>query len=354
MAFVLASTAAAVSFREWATVPFHFIWIGLTLLYGWRVWRIRATLLTLGAVILLTGFALLDDVFHGTQPAEELTEIPLMAVVFLVMVWYVRRHVAAREQARLVSERNLALLNQQRRLIQDASHVLRTPLTIAMGHAELMLRAATEPAATHDLRIIVGELHRLKTISDRLLALAAIEQPDFLHTFETPIGDLVTQVWSRWSSTSPRVRLGAVLDESVRLDPAHVADALDELISNALVHTPASAAVTVSVSREDGWVALTVADEGQGIPEAEQDRIFERFARADATNGHKGLGLGLALVKAIAEAHGGFVALRRAPGHGSIFELRLPAPVTSTPTSGTGPAPCAGAEPSLLTPGAIW
>ncbi|HEY7223944.1 MAG TPA: HAMP domain-containing sensor histidine kinase [Micromonosporaceae bacterium] len=322
--WVAANATAVVVVSEWATVPFHFIWIGITLLYGWRVWGLTATWVWLGVVVLSTGLSLTYDVFLGDQPVDELTEIPLMATVFLAMVWYVRRHVQAREQARVVSERNLELLEQQRRLIQDASHVLRTPLTIAMGHAELLLRDPTGPAVVDDVHVIIGQLRRLKTISDRLIALAGSERPDFLVVVETSVSDLITQAGARWFPTTSRVRLGTVVDELVRVDPGRIADAIDELVSNALEHTPAAGSVTLTARRDRDCVVVAVADQGPGVPTEDQERIFERFGRTVQADEHNGLGLGLALVRAIAEAHGGRVSVRNATTAGAVFELRLP------------------------------
>ncbi|MBO0774039.1 MAG: hypothetical protein J2P35_21520, partial [Actinobacteria bacterium] len=96
--FVLLNAAGILVVREWATVPFHFIWISLSLLYGWRVWALRATAVTLAAVIVITGASLGYDVLAGSQAPDELTEIPLMSAVFAAMVLFVRRSVAAREE----------------------------------------------------------------------------------------------------------------------------------------------------------------------------------------------------------------------------------------------------------------
>jgi signal transduction histidine kinase len=322
--FVLANTGAILIFRGWATIPFHFIWIGLSLLYGWRVWGLRATIWALVAVMVLTGLAMAVDVTLGDQAPDELTEIPLMATVFVVMVWYVRRSIAAKDEIHRVSEHNLALLQQERQFIEDASHVLRTPLTVALGHAELISRTTTDPVTAQDSKVIVDELKRLKTVSDRLLELAATEQPDFVHPVETSIRDLITDAHSRWSATNPAVEFGRVVNASVPLDPARILDALDELIGNAVGHTPAGTPVKLSARRENGAVVVAVADRGPGIRLSEQARIFDRFSRADGADRRNGVGLGLAIVRAIAEAHGGSVGVRSEPGRGATFELRLP------------------------------
>jgi signal transduction histidine kinase len=323
-AFVGVNAWGILMLREWATVPFHFIWIGLSLIYGWRVWSIRATGAALGVIVVVTGATLLVDVISGDQAADELTEIPLMSAVFIAMVLYVRRSDVAQRKIERVSEHNLALLEESRRLVQDASHVLRTPLTIALGHAELLQRTTSDPDAAEDAQVVVDELHRLKKTTDRLLELAKSEQPDFLYPVETSLGHLVTTTTTRWTGTHSEVRLGQVEDTVAWVDPDRVAEALDEVIGNAIVHTPPGTPILVSAYREHGYHVISVSDRGPGVPDSAMDGIFDRFAHSTDSD-HRGVGLGLAIVQAICEGHGGAVAVHARPGGGSVFELRLPA-----------------------------
>jgi signal transduction histidine kinase len=347
VAFVIVNTAGILRFSDWATVPFHFVWIGLSLLYGWRVWKTPGTAAALVTVIFLTGIALTKDVVDGRQSPDELTELPLMGIVFVVMVWYVRRAVAGREQIRRISEHNLALLQRQRELVQDVSHVLRTPLTIALGHAELLLRGSRDSETARDLTVVIDELTRLKHVSDRLLALAASEQPDFLQGVETRVDRLVTQAASSWSSSHPAVVLGGIAPVSALLDPTQVRFALDELINNAIRHNPPETPVVLSVSSVDGEASMAVTDRGSGILREAQPRIFDRFVRLSRTREDGSLGLGLALVKAIAEAHGGRLFLHSVPGAGTTFTLCLPAEGGIVPKTGDGEdADVAGERPS--------
>jgi signal transduction histidine kinase len=336
--FVAANTIGILTFGEWATVPFHFIWIGLSLMYGWRVWSVGATGWALASVIVLTGGAMTEEVHLGQQAPDELTEIPLMSVVFCVMVWYVRRAVSARELFRRVSEHNMALLRQQRLLVQDASHVLRTPLTIALGHAELFRRTTSDTERAADLDVVIDELKHLKHISDRLLALAALDQPDFLRPVRSRVDDLVIQVWSRWSTTHAEVVLGSLVALEVPHDDLQVREALDELITNAVRHCPPGTPVTVAMSVVNGGVRIAVADRGPGIPEDDRARIFDRFAQAEGSSSRRGVGLGLAFVRAIADAHGGTVSMSHTAGGGSTFSLWLPGRVVR-PTAATDAAP---------------
>jgi signal transduction histidine kinase len=321
--FVTINALAIVLLSEWATVPFHFIWIGVSLMYGWRVWSMRVTVISLGVIVVVTGVPLLDDVFRGYQEPDELTEIPLMSAVFLVMVLYVRRRVAAQQETERIAAHNLALVEQSRTLVQNASHALRTPLTIALGHAELLQHSANGPETTSDARVVVDELNRLKNITDRFLRLAKSEQPDFLYPVETAIGELVRTTASRWSATRPSVSLGVVENEVMWVDPDRVAEALDEMIGNAVVHCPPGTPVEVCSERRADRRVISVADRGPGIPTAMTASVFERFSHGSGTS-PRGAGLGLAIVKAITEGHGGSVQVRNRAGGGTVFEMMLP------------------------------
>src|SRR5256885_2270739 len=119
--FALLNLVAIYVFAEWETVPFHFIWVSLTILYGFRVWQLRSTLILLGVIIVITGILLIIDIAKGAQPLDELTEVPLMSAMFLAMVWHARRRLVATEAMRRVSDENLRLLERERRFIQNAS-----------------------------------------------------------------------------------------------------------------------------------------------------------------------------------------------------------------------------------------
>jgi two-component system OmpR family sensor kinase len=309
--------------REWATIPFHFIWIGLALIYGRRVWTLPGTCAALGVIILVTGLTLGADVASGDQAADELTEIPLMSAVFVVMVLYVRRSVAAQKQTERVSEHNLTLLEQGRRFVQDASHILRTPLTIALGYAEVLQRTTVDPDAAQDAQVVIDELIRLKKTTDRLLELAKSEQPDFLYPVETSVSGLVTSVASRWVGTHPAIGLGRVEEAVISVDPDRVAEALDEMISNAVLHTPDGTPIEISARHDGAHQVLSVSDSGPGVPDFLVPAIFDRFAHLPQTGSHRG-GLGLAIVKAITEAHGGEVRVMNRREGGSTFEVWLP------------------------------
>jgi len=322
--FAIANLVAMLVFARWETVPFHFIWVSLTILYGFRVWSMTPTVWVLGAIILVTGVVLIVDISRGTQPLDEVTEVPLMAAMFLVMVWHARRRLAVTEEIRRVSEANLRLLERERQFIQNASHELRTPITIAIGHAELLHQAKDPGTIAEDALVVIQELMRLRRLAERLLILAAAEDPDFLHKRLVEVEPMLVEAVHRWLATPRQWRLGATDEAVVDADADRLALAIDALIENAVKHTKPNDWIELSVRRNHG-VEIEVADSGSGIPTKDLERIFERFASADASGSRDAgsLGLGLAIVKTVAEAHGGSVRVRSQVGKGSAFELVL-------------------------------
>jgi signal transduction histidine kinase len=326
--FILLNLLAMRLIPAWQTVPFLVIWVTLTTIYGFRLWHLGSALLTVVCVTLATGGMIGWQVLRGKQDADYLAEVPLLAMMFVIMVWHSRRRVVAMEEMRRVSEHNLLLLEQQRQFLQDASHELGTPIAIALGHAELIQQAATDQAIAADARVAVDELLRMRRLTSRLLLLAATDGPDFLSPAPVDVEELVVDALRRWSHVPRRWSLGEIADARVLADRDRLSLALDALIENAVDHTSAgSGSIELSARREGEHVALTVTDSGPGIPAAEVGRIFRRFSRIDTGRSREagGFGLGLAIVKAIAEAHQGTVSVRSAVGQGSAFELRLPA-----------------------------
>ncbi len=343
-AFSVVNLAAIVIFSHWETVPFHFIWISLTLLYGFRVWSIKPTAWVLTVVMVTTAAAIGWDVFHGAQTVDELNEVPLMAAMFWLMVWHAQRRLAANTERDLVSDENARLLATQRRFLQDASHQLRTPITIALGHAELLAGELAGQPEARDIQVVVGELARLRRLGERLLMIAASEDPDFLHPEPVALDRYTLEVFQKWRPTADRRwALGQLDPVLVNADRERLGLAVDALLENAVRHTAQGDTIRLSVLRSlDGESArMIVADGGEGILPAELDRIFERFRTGSGLGGTRGTGLGLALVRAVARAHGGEVRVRSSPGKGSEFELVLPIappPPQATDRTGSGEA----------------
>ena len=333
VAFIGLNLIAMRLIPAWQTVPFLIIWVSLTVIYGFRLWRLGSTILTVAVVTLATGGLIGWQVLRGEQDLDYLAEVPLVAMMFVVMAWHSRRRLAAMEEIRRVSEHNLRLLDRQREFLQDVSHELGTPITIALGRTELISRAATDAGVAEDARVAVDELLRMRRLASRMMLLAATDSPDFLRVAPVDVADFLMETLHRWSQTRRRWSLGPLAEASVPADEDRLTLALDALIENAVDHTGPDGRIELSARRDGGNVILAVTDSGPGIPAAEVGRIFGRFTRVDPGRSREagGFGLGLAVVKAIAEAHRGSVQVRSTLGHGSVFELILPAAAQPSP-----------------------
>ena len=322
-AFALANLGAMIVWPGWETIPFHFVWISLTIVYGFRVWSPNATGVVLGAVILLTGASILADAFAGTQLWGELFEVPLMSAMFLAMVWHARRRQAAMRQVEAIAETRASLLERQERFLHDASHELRTPVTIARGHLELLRWEAPEAP---ELDVALDELERIEGIIGRLLLLAKADQPDFVRFGEVEIDRFLEDVFMRWSEVAERAwRLELDVTGAIRADEDALRNALDALLENAVKYTEPRDAIELRAHAAGGEIVIEVADEGCGVPPEALDRIFDRFARADGarTRAQGGVGLGLSIVDAIAKAHDGYCSVEPRE-QGTSFVLHLP------------------------------
>jgi heavy metal sensor kinase len=219
------------------------------------------------------------------------------------------------------------------RFTADAAHELRAPLALLRTQVEVTLRRDRAPAeyrASH--RAILVEVEQLSRTADHLLLLARADAGVLaLHTELVDLPELLETILDRWRPLALdrdiRLESDLPLEGDVRADPELVRRLLDNLLDNALRHTPAGGTVRLSAARDgQGW-AIAVEDTGPGIPAELRPHLFERFARADPARGREtgGAGLGLSLAAAIAAAHGGRVTVEGAPA-GARFVVLLPAP----------------------------
>ena len=317
--FCLANLAVLVRLVDFETVPFHFVWVSLTLVYGYRVWRLRSTLLTLGAVCVATGVTLGWVVTQGPQGPDELTEVPLMGAMFLAMVWHAQRRQAALEQVRQAAER-------EHEFVRDASHQLKTPITVARGFAQLLREEDVPVTARNDLDVLLDELDRLAKIAEGLLVLAAT-QGETLVLDAVDVDDIVEGAGRRWrASARRRWHFECHAHGVVRADRLRLDSALDALIENAVQATDVEDRITLVAHARGETVVFDVSDSGVGIPDQFLPRVFDRFWTTSGIerDDRRGTGLGLAIVKAIAKAHGGSVSVQSVVGVGTSFRLQIP------------------------------
>jgi signal transduction histidine kinase len=279
----------------------------------------------LGGVVSATGASIMVDAFEGSQLWGELFEVPLMSAMFVAMVWHARRRVEALAKVEALADERAGLLEQEERLLHDVSHELRTPVTIARGHLELLgRRLATDQP---ELTVAFDELARIERIVDRLLLLARAERPDFVAATSVRLVPFLEDVFMRWAEVAPRAwRLGEILDVTLQVDETWLRAALDALLENAVQYTDDRTRIELSARGEEHFVVISVEDEGLGIAADSLARVFERFARSDASRSRRegGAGLGLSIAIAVARGHGGTCTAHSVLGEGSVFELRFP------------------------------
>jgi signal transduction histidine kinase len=211
----------------------------------------------------------------------------------------------------------------QKAFISDAGHELRTPITIIRGHLDVMGDDPRERRET--LELVGDELDRMGRLVNDLLLLAKASRPDFLEPETLDLDDLTRELFAKASALARRDwRLAAVGSGRIVADRQRLTQALMNLSQNAVAHTHEGDAVELGSELDGGSVRMWVRDTGPGVPEHEQSRIFERFVRLNGGPHAEGAGLGLAITRAVAEAHGGRVELDSRPGAGARFTVIIP------------------------------
>lgn len=224
------------------------------------------------------------------------------------------------------------LFNAQQRFVADVSHELRTPLAAMQGNLEIIARGACHnpeilDEALGDMR---RETARLIRMVNDLLVLAQSDTRRQIRSEPVELDTLLLEVYRELRPLAGAValRIGAEDQVMVSGDRDRIKQALINLSVNALQHTAAGGAVTMGLERRDGMACLSVSDTGEGIAEEDLPHIFERFFRADRSRSRHsgGAGLGLSIVRWVAEAHKGTVTVASIPGRGSTFAIWLPLP----------------------------
>lgn len=294
--------------------------IGL-LLFGWLTRRLRR---------LARHMDLLASVSPAPDPGggDELTRLE-------------RRfdHMAAQIRRQL---QTLTSMDAQRReLVASVSHDLRTPLTTLHGYLETLCLKDERltPEQRHQyLRTAVRNSEELARLVEQLFELARLDAADAKPRAERfALGDLVHDTLAKYRLTAQQRDIGLAVDDAdglplVLADIGLIQRALDNLLDNALRHTPDGGHIAVHLAAGDGQVRVEVSDTGCGIPASELPKVFERFYRRDCqpdqAEGHAGLGL--AIAKRIVELHGAAISARSTLGLGTTFSFELPCPVTKT------------------------
>jgi len=292
-------------------------------------------------VVLALLFLALWIVRFGLRPLEEMTETA-GAIAAGDLTQRVRSPEERGEVGRLGSALN-GMLSQieaafaertssesrLRRFVADASHELRTPLTSIRGYAELLRKGAfdDEDSRRRAAERIEHEASRMGLLVDDLLLLARLDQGRPLEQFIVDLGTVVHDAVeaARAADGDREISLDVSGSVLVAGDAARLRQVFDNLLRNAIVHTPARTAVQVSVRRDGPRAVVSVADQGPGLAADQAARLFDRFYQGSEARTGEGTGLGLSIVAALSAAHGGRAYVHSAPGDGTVFTVELPA-----------------------------
>jgi len=283
------------------------------------LWVVRASLRPLEAIGATAARIAAGDLTQRVERADERTEVGRLGLALNAMLAQIESAFKARE----ASERRL------RRFVADASHELRTPLAAVRAYAELFTRGASDRPAdlARSMTGITRESERMSLLVDDLLLLARLDEGRPLERHPVELADVVAEAVETAHMVEPERPIEVELESAVVLgDRDRLRQVVDNLLANVRSHTPPGTPAHVTLSRSNGSAAVVVADSGPGMSADQVAHVFERFYRTDAsrTRASGGVGLGLSIVSAVAEAHGGSVSAMSQPGEGASFRIELP------------------------------
>ena len=291
----------------------------LAAIVGLGLWVVRLGLRPLDAIGDTAAAIAAGDLSQRVERAEERTEVGRLGLALNAMLGQIERAF----EVRAASEEKL------RRFVADASHELRTPLAAIRAYAELFTRGAERRPEdlARSMAGITRESERMSLLVEDLLLLARLDEGRPLAREAVELDQVVAEAVDTALTVEPERSISLDAEQTVVLgDRDRLRQIVDNLLANVREHTPPETPVRVSVSTSDGTARIEVEDAGPGMAPEEAERVFERFYRADPSRARAsgGVGLGLSIVAAVAEAHGGEVSARSKPGRGSTFRISLP------------------------------
>jgi two-component system OmpR family sensor kinase len=302
--------------------------VAVVLLAGVGLPLVRASLAPLRGIESTAAAIAGGDLSRRIDHVAGNTEVGRLAEALDMMLVSIEAAYLARADG---EARALQSQDRMRRFIADASHELRTPLTSVRGLAEYGLQQGGGTSPEELLRLmglIAGEAGRMGRLVDDLLLLARVDAGPALERRPVDLASIAAEAvqQARIVAVGRPITLEAAEPVIVMADPERLRQVIDNLIANAVQHTPPETPVAVTVSREPGSARLTVADRGPGMTQEQASHVFERFYRTDGarTRARGGAGLGLSIAASLAAAHGGELTVATQPGRGAAFHVRLP------------------------------
>jgi two-component system OmpR family sensor kinase len=282
---------------------------------------VRAGLLPLDRMGKTAGAIAGGDLSHRIGTTDPRSEVGRLGIALNAMLDRLEEAFRQREASE----------NRLRQFLADASHELRTPLASIRGYAELFRMGAVRDEAEVEraMQRIEEESTRMGVLVEDLLALARLDQVADAPHGEVDLGGIARDTADDARAAAPDREISVRADGATTVtgDADQLRQVLANLVRNAMVHTPPATPIEIDVDRAHGHVRLAVRDHGPGLPGDDPQELFERFWRASTgrERGKAGAGLGLAIVAAIVEHHGGRVSASNATGGGALFTVELPA-----------------------------
>jgi two-component system, OmpR family, sensor kinase len=321
------------------TIPYHLGWAGFVLAFGLGTWSRWQLVTALAWYTLATGAVLERSWLLGFIGWDETTEIPLMFLFAMLMVWHVRRRQAALAEVARLAERDAQASRDREQLMRLTSHELRTPLTIARGYIELLQTRAIELENQSDLSVVADELKRLSRVSDRLIRMIQLQEDPTSEIVD--IDHVMAQAVERWRVVADRQWILDVGAGRALGSPERLRTGLDTLVENAIRYTSEGDTIRLAGSRRLEQVFVGVFDSGVGLSDHQIVAInageessppsttAETVAGMDTTGSLRGTGLGLSIVRALATARGGTLHASHAPEGGAAMVISFPLHVPS-------------------------
>lgn len=306
-------------------VPFHLIWLAFALAYGLEAWPLGRTLFALAAVTVASTVVMVGRAADGRIDALETTELPLMAVIALLVVWHVRRREASMAELEAVSQREIRAAEQRERMRRLTSHEMRTSLTIASGYLDMTLGEEAVEEAREDLMVVRDELQRLGRALDRMLRLIRLQDSET----RTPVDldGLLRRTMERWSGVTSREWQVEATAGSVDGYAEGIRDAVDTLVENAVRYTSERDTVRLVGRRVGQAVLVGVADSGRGLADDHSALVNSRLRlgapQAEQWDEQAQTGLGFGIVEDVAHQHGGRVVAGRSREGGALIAMVL-------------------------------
>jgi signal transduction histidine kinase len=304
------------------TIPYHLIWASFAFLYGLTRWSARTTWIVFAGITVVTGAPLIRHARQAVIGWEECSEIVLMGVIAALLVWHVKRNQLSQSRIEELLESEQVRARNRDLATRFGSHELRTRLTIARGFTDLIREQSRDPDVSNDASLALAELDKAATLATNLMTLVRVDatpEPqavDLDELIDASMRRWAAQHERRWANTST---VGTIEGDAERLEAA-----LDCLVENAVKFTERGDRISVWARVTGGDLLISVADSGAGIPPEDVPHVTDLFHICSNAGDRAGSGLGLPIVRAIAEARGGTLRVQSALGSGTTMTVQMP------------------------------